>query len=128
MASNSSAAAAAAFFGISRDGDQHDQLKPLISHQQHQHQHQQQQRAAALTGVATAAPTAASSQGAPPAAPPAKKKRNLPGNPSNQPKYPFTISAMHAYISVLRDLVSIDWSLIIWFLTVKASYRSHRRA
>uniref|UniRef100_A0A0E0CCN9 C2H2-type domain-containing protein n=1 Tax=Oryza meridionalis TaxID=40149 RepID=A0A0E0CCN9_9ORYZ len=80
MASNSSAAAAAAFFGISRDGDQHDQIKPLISHQQHQ-----QQLAASLTGVATAAPTAASSQGAPPAAPPAKKKRNLPGNPSNQP-------------------------------------------
>uniref|UniRef100_A0A0E0KU12 Protein EARLY HEADING DATE 2 n=1 Tax=Oryza punctata TaxID=4537 RepID=A0A0E0KU12_ORYPU len=78
MASNSSAAAAAAFFGISRDGDQHDQIKPLISHQQ-------QQLAASLTGVATAAPTAASSQGAPPAAPPAKKKRNLPGNPSNQP-------------------------------------------
>ncbi|XP_040379006.1 protein indeterminate-domain 4, chloroplastic-like isoform X2 [Oryza brachyantha] len=72
MASNSSAAAAAAFFGISRDGDQHDQIKPLISQQQ------QQQLAAALPGVVAATPTAASSQGAPAAAPPAKKKRNLP--------------------------------------------------
>ncbi|KAG8065816.1 hypothetical protein GUJ93_ZPchr0004g39366 [Zizania palustris] len=65
MASNSSAA----FFGI-RDGDQQDQIKPLISQQQ-------QQLAAALPGVAAAAP-AASSQGAPAAAPPAKKKRTLP--------------------------------------------------
>ncbi|KQJ84076.1 protein indeterminate-domain 5, chloroplastic [Brachypodium distachyon] len=71
MASNSSAAEAAAFFGI-RDGDQQDQMKPLIS--------QQQQLAAALPGmVANAAAPATSSQGAPaPAAPPAKKKRTLP--------------------------------------------------
>ncbi|XP_062226452.1 protein indeterminate-domain 5, chloroplastic-like [Phragmites australis] len=62
MASNSSAAAAA-FFGI-RDGDQQDQIKPLIS--------PQQQLAAALPGVA-------SGQGAPAAAPPPpKKKRTLP--------------------------------------------------
>uniref|UniRef100_J3M0G5 C2H2-type domain-containing protein n=1 Tax=Oryza brachyantha TaxID=4533 RepID=J3M0G5_ORYBR len=112
MASNSSAAAAAAFFGISRDGDQHDQIKPLISQQQ------QQQLAAALPGVVAATPTAASSQGAPAAAPPAKKKRNLPGNQSihrilTSNQVPFTISVMHAYISVLQDLVSIDWSLII---------------
>nr|BAK05505.1 predicted protein [Hordeum vulgare subsp. vulgare] len=76
MASNSSAAAAAAFFGM-RDGDQQDQMKPLISQQQHQ-QHQQHQLAAvALSGAGNAAP-AASSQGAPAAAPPAKKKRTLP--------------------------------------------------
>ncbi|XP_062186241.1 protein indeterminate-domain 5, chloroplastic-like [Phragmites australis] len=67
MASNSSAAA---FFGI-RDGDQQDQIKPLISPQQ-------QQLAAALPGVASAAP-AASGHGAPTAAPPPpKKKRTLP--------------------------------------------------
>ncbi|CAN6240510.1 unnamed protein product [Urochloa humidicola] len=71
MASNSSAAA---FFGI-RDGDQQDQIKPLISPQQHQ-------LAAALPGVAAgAAPSPASGQGAPTAAaaqPPPKKKRTLP--------------------------------------------------
>ncbi|CAO2036130.1 unnamed protein product [Urochloa humidicola] len=71
MASNSSAAA---FFGI-RDGDQQDQIKPLISPQQHQ-------LAAALPGVAgAAAPGPASGQGAPTAAaaqPPPKKKRTLP--------------------------------------------------
>ncbi|PAN39612.1 hypothetical protein PAHAL_7G255600 [Panicum hallii] len=67
MASNSSAAA---FFGI-RDGDQQDQIKPLISPQQ-------QQLAAALPGAASNAP--ASGQGAPTAAaqPPPKKKRTLP--------------------------------------------------
>lgn len=54
MASNSSAA----FFGI-RDGDQQDQIKPLISPQQHQ-----QQLAAALPGVADAA-AAAPGHGAP---------------------------------------------------------------
>ncbi|ONM14942.1 naked endosperm1 [Zea mays] len=57
MASNSSAA----FFGV-RDGDQQDQIKPLIS--------PQQQLAAALP--------AASGQGAPPAQPPPKKKRTMP--------------------------------------------------
>ncbi|CAN6235943.1 unnamed protein product [Urochloa humidicola] len=64
MASNSSAAA---FFGI-RDGDQQDQIKPLISPQQ-------QQLAAALP-----APAPATGQGAPTAAaqPPPKKKRTLP--------------------------------------------------
>uniref|UniRef100_A0ACD5V4Y8 Uncharacterized protein n=2 Tax=Avena sativa TaxID=4498 RepID=A0ACD5V4Y8_AVESA len=67
MASNSSAAAAAAFFGI-RDGDQQDQMKPLIS------QHQQL-AAVALPG---AAPAASGQHGAPAAAPPAKKKRTLP--------------------------------------------------
>jgi hypothetical protein len=67
MASNSSAA----FFGI-RDGDQQDQIKPLISPQQ-------QQLAGALPGVADAA-TAAPGHGAPAAAPPPpKKKRTLPG-------------------------------------------------
>ncbi|CAL5069408.1 unnamed protein product [Urochloa decumbens] len=65
MASNSSAAAA--FFGI-RDGDQQDQIKPLISPQQ-------QQLAAAMP-----TPAPASGQGAPTAAaqPPPKKKRTLP--------------------------------------------------
>ncbi|XP_047066137.1 protein indeterminate-domain 5, chloroplastic-like [Lolium rigidum] len=68
MASNPSAAAAAAFFGM-RDGDQQDQMKPLIT------QHQQL-AAVALPG---AAPAASSQHGAPPAAaPPAKKKRTLP--------------------------------------------------
>ncbi|KAK3143965.1 hypothetical protein QOZ80_4AG0307190 [Eleusine coracana subsp. coracana] len=68
MASNSSAA----FFGI-RDGDQQDQIKPLISPQQHQ-----QQLAAALPGVADAA-TVAPGHGAPSVAPPPpKKKRTLP--------------------------------------------------
>ncbi|RLM74065.1 hypothetical protein C2845_PM15G18750 [Panicum miliaceum] len=68
MASNSSAAA---FFGI-RDGDQQDQIKPLISPQQ-------QQLAAALPGAA-ASNAPASGQGAPTAAaqPPPKKKRTLP--------------------------------------------------
>ena len=69
MASNSSAA----FFGV-RDGDQQDQIKPLISPQQ-------QQLAAALPGVA-------SGQGAPSAAaqpPPPKKKRTMPGNSRNSP-------------------------------------------
>lgn len=72
MASNSSAAA---FFGV-RDGDQQDQIKPLIS--------PQQQLAAALPGVAGAV-TAASGQGAPTAAaqPPPKKKRTMPGNSRN---------------------------------------------
>ncbi|KAG2568048.1 hypothetical protein PVAP13_7NG287500 [Panicum virgatum] len=65
MASNSSAAA---FFGI-RDGDQQDQIKPLLSPQQ------QHQLAAALPGAASSAP--ASGQGAP-TAPPPKKKRTLP--------------------------------------------------
>ncbi|NP_001338648.1 protein indeterminate-domain 5, chloroplastic isoform X1 [Zea mays] len=64
MASNSSAA----FFGV-RDGDQQDQIKPLIS--------PQQQLAAALPGVAGGVP-AASGQGAPPAQPPPKKKRTMP--------------------------------------------------
>ncbi|KAL6882645.1 hypothetical protein ACP4OV_011335 [Aristida adscensionis] len=68
MASNSSAA----YFGL-RDGDQQDQIKPLISPQQ-------QQLAAAMPGVASAGPAASGQQqGAPAAAaPPPKKKRTLP--------------------------------------------------
>lgn len=88
MASNSSAAAAAAFFGI-RDGDQQDQIKPLISPQQ-------QQLAAALPGVAGAAPAPATGQGAPAAAaqPPPKKKRTLPGESQVLPFSGFQ-SCMH---------------------------------
>ena len=86
MASNSSAAA---FFGV-RDGDQQDQIKPLIS--------PQQQLAAALPGVAGAVP-AASGQGAPTAAapqPPPKKKRTMPGNSRNPSTPPFWFqSCMH---------------------------------
>ena len=78
MASNSSAAA---FFGV-RDGDQQDQIKPLIS--------PQQQLAAALPGVAGAVPSSSGQAGAPTAAaqPPPKKKRTTPGN-SRNPSTPF---------------------------------------
>lgn len=84
MASNSSAAAAA-FFGV-RDGDQQDQIKPLIS--------PQQQLAAALPG---ALPAASGLQGAPTGAaqPPPKKKRTMPGNSRN--KYPLLIPVVHAH-------------------------------
>ena len=93
MASNSSAAA---FFGI-RDGDQQDQIKPLLSPQQ-----QQQQLAAALPGAASSAP--ASGQGAP-TAPPPKKKRTLPGD-SSRKYHPFSRfrPCMHtAYMPAARS-------------------------
>jgi hypothetical protein len=94
MASNSSAAA---FFGV-RDGDQQDQIKPLIS--------PQQQQAAALPGVA-GAPTAA-------AQPPPKKKRTMPGN-SRNPSIPLSDSGractLHIQVRSLlpaRDLARLD--------------------
>ncbi|XP_062203439.1 protein indeterminate-domain 5, chloroplastic-like [Phragmites australis] len=67
MASNSSAAAVAALFGI-RDGDHQDQIKPLLA-QQHQ-----QPPVAPLN----AASSSAGSGHATAASPPVKKKRNLP--------------------------------------------------
>ena len=91
MASNSSAA----FFGI-RDGDQQDQIKPLISPQQ-----QQQQLAAALPGAASSAP--ASGQGAP-TAPPPKKKRTLPGDSHKYHPFSRFRPCMHtAYMPAARS-------------------------
>ncbi|CAL5055157.1 unnamed protein product [Urochloa decumbens] len=66
MASNSSAAAVAALFGI-RDGDHQDQIKPLLA---------QQLPPAPLLNAA--ASSAAGSGQAVAASPPVKKKRNLP--------------------------------------------------
>ncbi|CAL5055074.1 unnamed protein product [Urochloa decumbens] len=68
MASNSSAAAVAALFGI-RDGDHQDQIKPLLA--------QQQLPPAPLLNAA-ASSAAGSGQAAAAASPPVKKKRNLP--------------------------------------------------
>jgi len=91
MASNSSAAA---FFGI-RDGDQQDQIKPLLSPQQ------QQQLAAALPGAASSAP--ASGQGAP-TAPPPKKKRTLPGDSHKYHPFSRFRPCMHtAYMPAARS-------------------------
>jgi len=91
MASNSSAAA---FFGI-RDGDQQDQIKPLLSPQQHH------QLAAALPGAASSAP--ASGQGAP-TAPPPKKKRTLPGDSHKYHPFSRFRPCMHtAYMPAARS-------------------------
>ena len=91
MASNSSAAA---FFGI-RDGDQQDQIKPLLSPQQ------QHQLAAALPGAASSAP--ASGQGAP-TAPPPKKKRTLPGDSRKYHPFSRFRPCMHtAYMPAARS-------------------------
>uniref|UniRef100_A0A0E0K3G3 Protein EARLY HEADING DATE 2 n=1 Tax=Oryza punctata TaxID=4537 RepID=A0A0E0K3G3_ORYPU len=75
MASNSSAAAVAALFGI-RDGDHEDQIKPLFAQQQ-QHHHQQPPMAPSNAAAAASAAGSAAGQ-ATAAAPPAKKKRTLP--------------------------------------------------
>jgi hypothetical protein len=93
MASNSSAA----FFGV-RDGDQQDQIKPLIS--------PQQQLAAALPGLAGGVP-AASGQGAPPAQPPPKKKRTMPGNlrDASTPPLPLLIPVVHAHCIQVRPML-----------------------
>ena len=91
MASNSSAAA---FFGI-RDGDQQDQIKPLLSPQQ------QHQLAAVLPGAASSAP--ASGQGAP-TAPPPKKKRTLPGDSHKYHPFSRFRPCMHtAYMPAARS-------------------------
>ncbi|XP_062219876.1 protein indeterminate-domain 6, chloroplastic-like [Phragmites australis] len=71
MASNSSAAAVAALFGI-RDGDHQDQIKPLLAQQQQQHQ---QPPAAPLNAASSSAGSSLQATAAPP---PVKKKRNLP--------------------------------------------------
>ncbi|KAL5212202.1 hypothetical protein ABZP36_023049 [Zizania latifolia] len=77
MASNSSAAAVAALFGI-RDGDHEDQIKPLLAPHQHQHQHHQPP-VAPPSNAASAVSGAGSAAGQPAAAPPpVKKKRTLP--------------------------------------------------
>ncbi|KAK8462814.1 hypothetical protein SEVIR_1G273200v4 [Setaria viridis] len=68
MASNSSAAAVAALFGIRDGGDHQDQIKPLLT--------QQQLPPAPL--LSAAASSSAGSGQAPAASPPVKKKRNLP--------------------------------------------------
>jgi hypothetical protein len=70
MASNSSAAAVAAMFGI-RDADQ-EQMKPLLAHQ-HQLPPAPLLNAAASSSAGSGQATGAS-------LPPVKKKRNLPGN------------------------------------------------
>uniref|UniRef100_A0A453P9D2 Uncharacterized protein n=1 Tax=Aegilops tauschii subsp. strangulata TaxID=200361 RepID=A0A453P9D2_AEGTS len=67
MASNSSAAAVAALFGI-REGHQQDQMKPLLA------QHQRQHVVAPPSALLTAGPDQAAA-----AAPPVKKKRTMPG-------------------------------------------------
>uniref|UniRef100_A0A0D9VJC4 C2H2-type domain-containing protein n=1 Tax=Leersia perrieri TaxID=77586 RepID=A0A0D9VJC4_9ORYZ len=72
MASNSSAAAVAALFGI-RDSDHEDQIKPLFA----QHHHQQQPVAPSNAGTAISAEGSVAGQAAA-AAPPVKKKRTLP--------------------------------------------------
>lgn len=72
MASNSSAAAVAAMFGI-RDADHQDQMKPLLA-QQLQHQ----LPPAPLLNAASSSAGSGQAAGASP--PPVKKKRNLPGN------------------------------------------------
>uniref|UniRef100_A0A804PLC7 Protein EARLY HEADING DATE 2 n=1 Tax=Zea mays TaxID=4577 RepID=A0A804PLC7_MAIZE len=74
MASNSSAAAVAAMFGI-RDADHQDQMKPLLA-QQHQHQHQHQMPPAPLLNAASSSAGPGQAAGATP--PAVKKKRNLP--------------------------------------------------
>ncbi|XP_048535278.1 protein indeterminate-domain 5, chloroplastic-like [Triticum urartu] len=66
MASNSSAAAVAALFGI-REGHQQDQMKPLLAQQQRQHV------VAPPSALLTAGPDQAAV-----AAPPVKKKRTMP--------------------------------------------------
>uniref|UniRef100_J3LFR3 Protein EARLY HEADING DATE 2 n=1 Tax=Oryza brachyantha TaxID=4533 RepID=J3LFR3_ORYBR len=76
MASNSSAAAVAALFGI-RDGDHEDQIKPLFGQHQQQHHHQQPPMVPSNATVAVSAAGSAAGQAAP-AAPPVKKKRTLP--------------------------------------------------
>ena len=82
MASNSSAAAVAAMFGI-RDADHQDQMKPLLAQQ-----HQQLLPPAPLLNAA-ASSSAVSGQATGASPPPVKKKRNLPGNYSELCKYPF---------------------------------------
>jgi hypothetical protein len=71
MASNSSAAAVAAMFGI-RDADHQEQMKPLLAHQ-HQLPPAPLLNAAASSSAGSGQATGAS-------LPPVKKKRNLPGN------------------------------------------------
>jgi len=74
MASNSSAAAVAALFGI-RDGDHHqEQIKPLLA------QPHQQLPPAPLLNAAASSSAPGSAQAAAAASPPVKKKRTLPGN------------------------------------------------
>jgi len=72
MASNSSAAAVAALFGI-RDGDHQEQIKPLLA------QPHQQLPPAPLLSAAASSSAPGSAQAAA-ASPPVKKKRTLPGN------------------------------------------------
>ena len=73
MASNSSAAAVAALFGI-RDGDHQEQIKPLLA------QPHQQLPPAPLLNAAASSSAPGSAQAAAAASPPVKKKRTLPGN------------------------------------------------
>ncbi|PAN07535.1 hypothetical protein PAHAL_1G343600 [Panicum hallii] len=72
MASNSSAAAVAALFGI-RDGDHQEQIKPPLLAQPHQ-----QLPPAPLLSAAASSSAAGSAQAAAAASPPVKKKRTLP--------------------------------------------------
>lgn len=71
MASNSSAAAVAALFGIRDGGDHQDQIKPLLA--------QQQLPPAPLLNAAASSSAGSGLQAATAASPPVKKKRTLPG-------------------------------------------------
>ena len=74
MASNSSAAAVAALFGI-RDGDHQEQIKPLLAQP-----HQQLPPAPLLSAAASSSAPGSAQAAAAAASPPVKKKRTLPGN------------------------------------------------
>jgi hypothetical protein len=84
MASNSSAAAMAAMFGI-RDGHQQDQIKPLLA-QQH----------CPPVAAPPSALAAVPDQAAEPV-PPVKKKRTMPGK--RRSKFPFFCNSVHACIA-----------------------------
>lgn len=86
MASNSSAAAVAALFGIRDIGDHQDQIKPLLAQQ-----HRQQPLMALTAGPDQATATV----------PPVKKKRNLPGKIIKQVSFDLQFhSCMHSIASL----------------------------
>lgn len=122
MASNSSAAAVAALFGI-RDGDHEDQIKPLFAQQQQHHHHQPPMAPSNAAAAASAAGSAAGQAAV--AAPPAKKKRTLPGNPCKV--YPFFFCSVSDFQSCMHGcqhsiLLSPCWSCLD--LSVGASFNS----
>ena len=72
MASNSSAAAVAALFGIRDAADHQEQIKPLLAQQ-----HQQLPPSPLLNAASSSAGSSGLATGP---SQPVKKKRNLPGN------------------------------------------------